>query len=204
MKRKFKVNGVWSEHIFYVVGVLDEFYSGSMRSAVDPAFFYLSAEEIQLYVKVVIKVDPGDASQRLSRIEEAWRAVDPGSTVEFSFLDQEIDSFYKSDFQQGKLLGILSALSMVVAYVGLFGLVAFMITQRRKEIGIRKVLGARVRDITSMLSKEYVTMVSMAFLIAAPVTYVIMQQWLRQFVYSVGVSIGSLSILKWGKMPDYM
>ncbi len=200
VKRKLKHDEVWNEHTFYVAGVVDDFHSWSMRTALTPIFLYLTVDEIKRFGKVVVKIDAGDVSQALSQIEEASAAVAPEQPFEFSFLDQEIDLFYEADIRQGKMLSIFSVLSVIVACTGLSGLTAFMAARRRKEIGIRKVLGARVRDIIGLLGKEYVILVAASFLIAAPMTYVVMMRWLSQFAYSAGIGWGNVMLVGVGAL----
>ena len=195
VKRKIKHDEVWNEHTFYVIGVLENFQSWSMRSPITPVVTYLTVEEVERYGKVIVKINEGDVTQSLARIQDAWMKILPDDPFVFSFLDQEIDQFYKADIRQGSLLSIFSSLSVVVACLGLFGLAAFMVVQRRKEIGIRKVLGASVTSILGLFGKEYIRLIVLSFLIAAPVTFFIMNNWLSQFAYSVGVSWISLLMI---------
>ena len=134
-----------------------------MRTAITPTFLYPTTDNVERYGKVVVKIDQGDVAKTLSQLKEAYTAIEPEGVFEFSFLDQDIDLFYLADFRQGRLLRIFSGLSIIVACLGLFGLAAFMVIQRRKEIGIRKVLGATVHDIVVLLGKEYIILVAIAF-----------------------------------------
>jgi len=200
VKRRVKRDGRWEEHTFHVVGVLEDFQSWTMRTALSPIFIYLAKDEVKWWGNVIVKINPSDIPFTLSNLEEVWAEFAPDRVFEYSFLEQEIDLFYREDIRQGKLLGMFSFLSVIIASLGLFGLAAFMIAQRTKEIGIRKVLGANVRDVLGMLCKEYVVLVASAFVISSPLTYMIMQRWLSQFAYSVGIGWGTLVLVGIGAL----
>jgi putative ABC transport system permease protein len=109
--------------------------------------------------------------------------------MEYSFFDENFEETYRAEIQSGKVFTIFAVLAIVIACLGLFGLAAFMAEQKTKEIGIRKVLGATIPNIVSMLSKEFLILVALANLIAWPAAYFIMNNWLEDFAYRTEISI---------------
>ena len=134
-------------------------------------------------------------SGTIESIRDTFRSSFPGSPFEFSFLDEAYDHYYRQQIQLGKLLNGFTFLAILISCLGLFGLASFMAQQRTKEIGIRKTLGASVSRITSLLSREFVKWVLVSNLIAWPVAYFLMKQWLQDFAYraALGVDIFILS-----------
>jgi ABC-type antimicrobial peptide transport system permease subunit len=114
-----------------------------------------------------------------------WSKYFPEYSFGFNFLDQQIASYYQQENQLSQLYQIFAGIAIFISCLGLYGLISFMAVQRRKEIGIRKVLGAPVRDIVVMLSREFTVLISIAFLIAAPVAWYFMQQWLQQYTFRI-------------------
>jgi putative ABC transport system permease protein len=113
----------------------------------------------------------------------------PGYPFAFSFLDDRFENMYKSELRSGQILNIFSALAVIISCLGLFGLSAYMAEQRAKEIGIRKVLGASAPEILLLLSKEYCRLVLIGFLMAAPLSYFVMKNWLQDFAYRTSIDI---------------
>jgi len=130
---------------------------------------------------------PGKADL-LAAIEREWKRFEPEKPLSFHFLDQSIDQVYSSERRLSKVFMIFSALSVFTAVLGLYGLISFIAEQRLAEIGIRKVLGASVSNILYLISKEYVLLVMAAFLLAAPITYLIVDQWLENFAFRIAWS----------------
>lgn len=172
---------------YRVVGVVEDFQSWTMKENLRPIFIYLTTDEVEKFGKVLVKIQPSDISSTLARLEAVWATFAPNRAFDYAFLDQEVDQFYRADIRQGRLLSVFAALSVLVACLGLFGLAAFMAEQRTKEIGIRKVLGASVPSIIKLLCGDYLILVGVAFTVATPITYAIMQRWLSQFAYSAGI-----------------
>ena len=113
----------------------------------------------------------------------------PQRPLQLTFVDQEFGALYEAERRSGRLFSSFAVLAIVIACLGAFGLAAFLATQRRKEIGIRKVLGASVSSIVRLLSMEFVKLILLANLLAWPLAYYLMQQWLSSFAYAVGVNL---------------
>ena len=113
----------------------------------------------------------------------------PGKPFEYSFLDEQFDSLYRSEQRLGKVFGIFAFLAIMVACMGLFGLTAFTADQRTKEIGIRKVLGASLSNIITLISREFVRLVLVADIVSLPISYYFMHRWLKNFVYRIDIGM---------------
>lgn len=172
-----------------VAGVVADFHHGSVRARIPASAYYpaQSADVPGLYVisHVLVKLAPGDAAASLARLEAAWQHVLPESPFEASFLDAQIQAQYVADQRLGRAVGLFAGLAILIASLGLFGLAAFAAERRRKEIGIRKVLGASVASVVALLSKDFAKLVGIAFVVAAPVAYLAMQRWLEDFAYRI-------------------
>jgi ABC-type antimicrobial peptide transport system permease subunit len=125
----------------------------------------------------------------LAAMGNIWNRYFPDFTFEYSFLDQDIAAFYQQENQLSILYKLFSGIAIFISCLGLYGLISFMAVQRNKEIGIRKVLGAPVRDILFLLSKEFTILIAIAFLIATPVAWYFMHQWLQQFTYRISIGL---------------
>ena len=121
-------------------------------------------------------------------LEKTWPAVYPNDPFQYSFLDQDFDNLYKTEQLRGQVFGVFSILAIFIACLGLLGLASFTTEQRTKEIGIRKVMGASVSGIIVLLTQEFVKLVAIASVIAWPIAYYVMNNWLQNFAYSAGLS----------------
>ena len=124
----------------------------------------------------------------IQSIEGKWKTMAPGMPFSYRFLDESFNDMYRSEQRIGKIALTFSILAILIACLGLFGLAAFIAEQRTKEIGIRKVLGASVNGLVTLLSKDFVKLVVIAFLIAAPLAWYFMQRWLQDFQYRVTIN----------------
>lgn len=169
-----------------VVGVVADFSTGSLHESLKPMFFTQGPQEFQ---QVGIKIEAGnDLPLVIAAIEKAWEKTYPEGIFDFKFLDAEIDSFYKAEIRLYSLFKIFAALAMLISCLGLWGLANFAAQQRTKEIGIRKVLGASVTGITTLLSKDFLKLVLLAVLVASPIVWYLMQKWLQDFAYRISIS----------------
>jgi ABC-type antimicrobial peptide transport system permease subunit len=141
------------------------------------------------YGLVNIQVNLSKAKAVTATMEKIWNKHFPDYVFEYSFLDQSIASYYKQENQLSQLYKIFSGLAIFISCLGLYGLISFMAVQRRKEIGIRKVLGAPVRDIVLMLSREFSVLIVLAFIIASPIAWYFMHQWLQHYTYRIMIGI---------------
>jgi putative ABC transport system permease protein len=139
---------------------------------------------------VTVRLAPGDHAAALSYIGEVWKKYTGNEGFSCNFLDENLQRLYAADKRTNEIAGVFSILAIFVACLGLLGLAAFVIEQKTKEIGIRKVLGASVPEIVILLSKEFVKWVLVANLIAWPIAYYVMEKWLLNFAYRMDIGIG--------------
>lgn len=170
-----------------VVGIVKDFNYNKLNLKVEPLFM---SRQNWGWSEVNVKIKQGGLAAGLSEIEAVWSTLFPQRPFEYKFLDDHLGEMYQSEQQLTKVISILSVLAMVIASLGLLGLASFTVRQRLKEMGIRKVLGASVGQIVMILSKKFTLLVLIAFLIAAPTTYYLMNEWLSGYAYSVELGIG--------------
>ena len=168
-----------------VIGVVKDYNTASLHDAVKPV---LMVEFPFFYYNAGIKLTRGYSASTLSAIEKAWTSVYPHQLFESNFLDEHIASLYKNEKRTQQLFNLFTFLSIVINVLGLVGLLSFMIEQKTKEIGIRKVLGASVKDISFILSKDFLRLIIIAFFIAAPIAWLLMNKWLEDFAYRTTIS----------------
>ncbi len=168
-----------------VIGVVKDYNTASLHDVVKPV---LMVEFPFFYYDAGIKLNNGYSAKTLSAIEKAWTSVYPNQLFESNFLDEHIASLYKNEKRTQQLFNLFTFLSVVINILGLIGLLSFMIEQKNKEIGIRKVLGASVKDISFILSKDFLQLIIVAFFIAAPVAWLLMNKWLQDFAYRTVIS----------------
>jgi ABC-type antimicrobial peptide transport system permease subunit len=169
-----------------IVGVVKDFHVNSLRDPIDPV---VMMSRKRGYGLVNISINLRDAKPVLAAMDNTWNRYFPDFTFEYSFLDQDIAAFYQQENQLSTLYKIFSGIAIFISCLGLYGLISHMAVQRNKEIGIRKVLGAPVRDILLLLSKEFTILIAIAFLIATPVAWYFMHQWLEQYTYRIAIGL---------------
>lgn len=169
---------------FTVMGVVKDYHSQSLRSSIVPHVFLYADWNFQ---EASIRIDPKQQSQALQHIEQHWKAVFPNYYFEAKFLDQNIQAFYDDERKLTNFLTLFAAVGILIGCLGLFGLVSFVVTQRTKEIGVRKVLGATVASIVSLLSKDFLKLVLVAFAIAAPIGWYAMSRFLEEYQYKIDI-----------------
>ncbi|CAN5522541.1 ABC transporter permease [soil metagenome] len=166
-----------------VVGVVRDFHTYSLQHKIEPLVLQMPApsDKDNLYVRI----RPGQTEEALAYIKKAYQQFDPAASVTFHFLDENFSQQYKAEQKQGQLLLTFTILAVLIACLGLFGLAALAAEARTKEIGVRKVLGASVASIVTLLSKDFVQLVLIAIVIASPVAWYAMGQWLQSFAYKI-------------------
>ncbi|GAB4051139.1 ABC transporter permease [Spirosoma litoris] len=169
-----------------VVGVVKDFHTYSLQHKIEPLVLQMPApfEKDNIYVRI----QAGKAPEALAYIQSVYHTFDPSATLDFHFLDENFSKQYKAEQKQGEILLTFTLLAVLIACLGLFGLAAFAAEQRTKEIGVRKVLGASVFSIVTMLSKDFVKLVLIAIVIASPLAWYAMSQWLQGFAYKADIS----------------
>ena len=171
-----------------VIGVVQDFNYASLRERIRPMAILIRPG---WFSYVAVRLAPGEIATTLRRLETVWREFEPQRPVEPFFLDDNLNQLYKKEDRLSFVLSSFSMLAIVIACLSLFGLAAFATEQRTKEIGIRKVLGANVPSIVSLLSKEFVKLVVIANLVAWPVAYFAMRRWLENFAYRIELGFGA-------------
>jgi ABC-type antimicrobial peptide transport system permease subunit len=167
-----------------VVGVVRDFNTGSLRANIFPTIMTPRSKDYRI---MSVKIDMKRVKELLPKIEAAWTATYPEFVYWSQFLDETIAEFYEDEQKISRLFSIFSLIAIGIGCLGLFGLVSFMAVQRTKEIGVRKVLGASVSDILMMFVKEFAVLVLIAFVIAGPAAYLVMNAWLQDFAYRISI-----------------
>lgn len=162
---------------YEVVGVVSNYRHQSPKQAVEPILFIPRANNGIL----TLRLTPGQMPQKLAELERLYKASYPGNPFDYFFVDEKYNEQYRTEQQYGQLFGAAAGLAIFIACLGLFGLATFMAQQRTKEIGVRKVLGASVMSIATLLSKDFLKLVFVAFLLAAPLAWWAMNRWLQSF-----------------------
>jgi len=167
-----------------VVGVLKDYHQNSLYDAIEPLLILLGADNNFVFVRT----REGDVSTSLADIESAWKDVFPGRPFEYEFLDQDFNSQYRADEKRSQLFTLFSGLTVAIACLGLLGLSAFTTEQRTKEIGVRKVIGASVKSLVLLVSKEFFILVIAGLVIALPASWYFTERWLQNFAYRIPMS----------------
>jgi putative ABC transport system permease protein len=170
-----------------VVGMVEDFHNASMHEAIQPLALVLQPG---FNWTIMVRLAPGDLAERLAAVEAVWSQFVPDRPFAFSFLDERIERQYLAEQRVARIFGVFSILAVLIACLGLFGLVAFAAASRTKEIGMRKVLGASVTSIVVLLSRDFLRLVALAFLVAAPLVYWGMDRWLGDFAYHIVLGPG--------------
>ncbi len=172
-----------------IVGVMKNFHFESLESKIEPLAVFLRGPVPEggrrpwQYSYALVRLAPGNVESAIDFVREKWTAVNPGYPFEFRFLDDQIEAMYRTEERVGRLLKTFAGLAIFIACLGLFGLASFMAEQRTREIGIRKVLGASVPQISVLLCREFFFLVFLANLIAWPVAYWALGNWLKSYAY---------------------
>jgi putative ABC transport system permease protein len=172
-------NMVKSFKAYHVIGVIKDFNFKSLRLNVTPLVFRLNGSRGAFCVRV----NSANMPALLAQIKKRWTDLAPNHQFDYSFLDQQFDALYRSEQRIGTIFIAFTSLAIIIACLGLFGLAAYAAEQRTKEIGIRKILGANMSTIVGMLSKDFIKLVGIAILIASPLAWWAMKQWLQGFAY---------------------
>jgi putative ABC transport system permease protein len=165
-----------------LIGVVKDFHYNSLQSKIEPTCMYL----LRGFSRIAVRMN-GDIGKDIALVSSAWKKHFPGSVLEYSFAEERLESQYHSEKRFAKIFAVFSAISLAIACLGLFSLVSYSVESRTKEIGIRKVLGASISNIVNMLSKEFLILVVISCVIAAPFGYYFMQKWLQGFAYHVPI-----------------
>jgi ABC-type antimicrobial peptide transport system permease subunit len=167
-----------------VVGVVKDFNSRSLHLPVQPLFISPFSES---YEWIAVKMDRNKMRSALDQVQKTFTEIYPTYMYDRVFFDERIEAFYENEAITSRLFKIFSLLAIIISCLGLYGLVSFMAVQKTKEIGVRKVLGASVKSIVYLFSREFTILIGLAFFIAAPVGYYLMREWLSGFYYHTNI-----------------
>jgi len=169
-----------------VIGVVRNYHYLPVSRQIGPLMLHLSPQPFRY---IFIKISAQNISKAIGFTRQTFHSVFPGSPFEFSFLDEAYDRYYRTEERLGGLLNGFTILAIFISCLGLFGLASFMAEQRTKEIGIRKILGASINNVTALLSKEFLKWVLLSNLIAWPIAFLVMQNWLQNFPYRASLGL---------------
>jgi len=182
--KKVKFPGDTSSYYLEVVGVVKDFNQKSLYNPIAPLILFYRPNSAGIQVKLA----PENPETTISWIGSVWKSRFPDLDYTYSFLDEDFNSQYAADQRRGKIYAAFSMLTILITCLGLLGLIAFTTEQRQKEISIRKVLGAGLRQLVPLMVNNFVLLVGIACLVAFPVAYIFMYQWIKVFPYSAGIS----------------
>ena len=168
---------------YQVIGVVKDFNFNSLREQVTPMVLFFDEER----GSIAIRFQTSDISSLVAQVQNKWKSIAPNQPFSYTFMDEDFNNIYQSEQRIGKIALSFSVLAILIACLGLFGLVTYAAEQRTKEIGIRKVLGASVSNIVRMLSKDFMKLVIVAMIIAFPLAWYFMNKWLEDFAYRINI-----------------
>jgi len=165
-----------------IVGVTADFHFLGMKDAAEPLILDI---EKSLFRVITLSLDKRQVSQALAAVKKTWAVHFPGAPFEYAFLDEAFSRVYQYEEQMGKLMGLVSALGIAIAFLGLYGLVAFFTQMRKKEIAVRRVLGASTTAIALLMTRQFISLVFLAGLAAVPLAWLATERWLQDFAYRI-------------------
>ncbi len=166
-----------------IIGVIKDFHFASLKQKIEPAIFVYQPQLWKMFVRTTGK----DAPRAINAVQHEWKKYNPGFPFEYDFMDQLYDSMYKSDQRSGTLFNVFAGIAILISCLGLFGLATYTAQVKVKEIGIRKVLGASVANITTMLSKDFLALVILSLIVVSPVAWYLMNKWLQDYAYRINI-----------------
>ncbi len=170
-----------------IIGVVEDFHFDSLRAEIEPLVILRGSEDSFRFI--LVRLDSKNIREGLDVLSTTWERILPDYPLEYAFLNTDFDEMYRAEERMGGVLRAFAAFAVIIACLGLFGLAAFAAEQRTKEIGIRKVLGASVPEVIALLCREFLLLIGLANLIAAPASLFIMKDWLARFAYRTGVDV---------------
>ncbi|MTI87895.1 MAG: FtsX-like permease family protein [Balneolaceae bacterium] len=171
-----------------VIGVTENFHHTSLKREIEPLILNMPVNDLRVRSKIShinVKVDMADVGATLQKMEEFWKGHDRSHPFEYFFHTDKLQEIYESEQAMGNMAAMFSILCVLVACLGLFGLISYMTESRSKEIGIRKSLGASIKDIVTLISKDYMLLIVLSNLIAWPIIYIAASNWLENFIYRI-------------------
>lgn len=171
-----------------IVGIVKDFHFASLHNEIDPLMIFPEDG----FSKLLINLTSTDVENALQSLEASWKKFFPSIPFEYQFIDQQFDALYRAETQVGNIFTAFSILAIFVACLGLFGLSSYMVEQRTREIGVRKVLGASLKNILGLFSIDFLKLVAMGFVLAVPLAWYIMNDWLQNFAYRTDIGLSMI------------
>ena len=168
---------------FEIVGVVSDFHFSSLKNPIEPLVLYKSSRMNWM----VLRTETENYGQLLKNLEKVWKSAVPNVPFAYTFMDEEVQKMYEEEKRLGNISMLFTLIAILISCLGLFGLVSYVAEQKKKEIGIRKVLGASINSIVQLLTKDFLKLVAIAFVFASPIAYYIMQRWLEDFTYRITI-----------------
>jgi putative ABC transport system permease protein len=168
-----------------IIGIVKDFHQKSLHFPMEPIMFFPT---LGTYNVISVKLNTHDIASTIAKIKSTYNSFFPGNLFDYYFLDEQFNDLYKSDLLFGKIFALFAGFAIFIACLGLLGLSLFTTTQRMKEIGVRKVLGASISNIVFLLSKDFIRLIFVSFLIASPIAWYVMHSWLQGFAYRIPIS----------------
>jgi putative ABC transport system permease protein len=184
---KLKLQG-FNGTVFTIIGVTSDFMFGTMQGSISPAIF-CHVNYLNQYRFLSFRVGSGNLSKAIETLQKNWSILLPGAAFEYQFMDDRLKNLYKTEIQLKQASYAATALAAIVVFLGVFGLVSLSIEKRRKEIGIRKVVGSSVAGIMALFVKEFLLIILLAGAISCPIAYIIIHKWLNGYAYRINITI---------------
>lgn len=180
--RLVNTNGDESDS-YEIIGVTEDYRFGTLKDEIEPLLLYNETEPGW----IILRTNTKDFEPLLASLKTSWESINPNTPFIYNFVDKEVEKLYTEEKKLATISVVFTALAILISCLGLFGLVSFVAEQKKKEIGIRKVLGANVRNIVQMLTKDFIGLVVIAFIIASPLAYFLMSNWLEDFPNRISI-----------------
>ena len=175
------------QRVVEVIGVMKDFNFWSLHRGMDGFMVWINNPRWGLWPTVTVHTSTANYHGLIARLEKIWRKDVPGVPFKYTFLDQYVGQIYEADITVSRIINSFTLMAVLISCLGLFGLAAYSAEQRSKEFGIRKVLGASAAGLTRLLSSEFIRLVGMAFLVAAPIAWWVGNRWLQTFAYRISI-----------------
>jgi putative ABC transport system permease protein len=183
--KKFGFRG--ADTLGTIVGIAKDFNFNSLHHKIETLFMLYTRKV--WYGEISVKINGGKVEQAIDHIQSSWKKLVTDRPLQYSFLDEHFNELYKADMQVSEIVAILAMLAIVISCLGLFGLASYSAERRVKEIGIRKVMGASVQNVVTLLSRDFIKLVLIANIIAWPITWFAVSQWLQDFAYRININL---------------
>lgn len=176
---------------YTIIGIIEDYHFHTLHREIEPQAITHTSGAISFIQYIGVKITPNNVSRTIQDIEQEWRALESDSPFKSTFLDDDLKQHYNAERQSGSVFTTFTSVAIIIACIGLFSLAAYMAGQKRKEIGVRKVMGASVLSIVFLLSRDFTKLILVSIVLAVPVSYLWMSNWLEEFAYRIDLGVGS-------------